>query len=244
MNRSSTNNQISTDPLEYFMHANGFATGNIAKVVTGSKYTAVMLKNRNIGVCANLGVRVDPRLPDFFSPNLSRSADRIIYNAYLNASLNTDVEGDNDVDICDLIDFANFKHISMIGFFKPVIDRLKIRGIECEVFDLMKKEAGLASESKKQEYLGRSDAIILTSTSVSNHTFPGIMSHVATGSNVYMLGPSSIMDPYFQSFGNIRMIFGTCFLRNDERVLEVIGNDGGTRDFQKFGIKKVFTISI
>ena len=39
------------------------------------------------------------------------------------------------------------------------------------------------------------------------------------------------------------MIFGTCFIKNDEQVLDVISNDGGTRDFQKFGVKKVLNLT-
>lgn len=221
----------------------GFDPRKIEKIITGSKYTAVMLKNGDIGVCANLGIKVDDDITDLHTPDLKKIADRIVFNAYLNALLNFRVAGDDNTDICDVIDFSNFKNISMIGYFKPVIERLKNDGIELNIFDLMKNDVGLVPDSEKSAFLKKSDAIILTSTSVSNNTFLETINNIPGDSHVYLLGPSSIMNRFFSVYGTIRMIFGTCFCKWDGRVLDVIGKDGGTRDFQKYGMKKVLNLT-
>ncbi|HNS17139.1 MAG TPA: DUF364 domain-containing protein [Bacteroidales bacterium] len=230
------------DPLEYFMGEYGFDQEKIEKFVTGMKYSAVMLKNGDIGVCANLGVSVDVRGKNALVPDLNNRASRIIYNAYLNALLNSRVSGMENTDICEAIDFGNVEHVTMIGYFKPVIDRLTNEGIDLKVFDLIKSEAGVIPDEEKSRYLSTSEAIILTSTSVSNGTFLEIMRQISGDSHVYLLGPSSIMHPFFTVYGQLRMIFGTGFFNRDERVLHVIEQGGGTRDFQKFGVKKVLNL--
>jgi len=52
-----------------------------------------------------------------------------------------------------------------------------------------------------------------------------------------MLGPSSIMVPEMLQYKNIKMIFGATFEKNDTRVLDIIKNHGGTRQFLKLGGK-------
>jgi len=45
------------------------------------------------------------------------------------------------------------------------------------------------------------------------------------------------MVPELLPYKNIKMIFGAAFERNDTRVLAVIENNGGTRQFLKLGGK-------
>ena len=47
------------EPLELLFVKYGFEIDKIKKIVSGAKYTAVMLMNGNIGVCANLGYTVN-----------------------------------------------------------------------------------------------------------------------------------------------------------------------------------------
>ncbi len=44
-----------TEPLEFLLSKYKFDTNEIVQISTGQRYTAVLLKGGNIGVCANLG---------------------------------------------------------------------------------------------------------------------------------------------------------------------------------------------
>ena len=73
--------------------------------------------------------------------------------------------------------------------------------------------------------------MILTSTSVFNGTFLDTVNATPEACHVYLLGPSSIMVPELLQYKNVKMIFGATFEKNDIRVLDVIENHGGTRQF-------------
>ena len=185
------------DPLEYCMNRYGFDRSKIASVVTGEKYTGVMLADGAVGVCANLQEIVDTNIRPDFVPDLGNLPHRIVYNAYLNALLNKPTPDINDIDICDLIDFKGFEKVSMIGFFKPVINRLRSKGIELNIFDLAKKDAALLPMEKLNTTLAHSDAVVLTSTSIFNRTFNKVLNCIPNEASTFLLGPSSIMDRFF-----------------------------------------------
>ncbi len=68
-------------------------------------------------------------------------------------------------------------------------------------------------------------------------TFLDIVNATPEECRIYMLGSSSIMLPEMLKYKNIKMIFGATFEKNDSRVLDVIENYGGTKQFLKFGGK-------
>ncbi len=83
----------------------------------------------------------------------------------------------------------------------------------------------------------------MTSTSVFNNTFHEIIKHTPDHCDIFMLGPSSIMTPDLFQYRNIKVICGSVFEKSDYSVLNIIENNGGTKDFLKVGNKKVLAKS-
>ncbi|MEA3444462.1 MAG: DUF364 domain-containing protein, partial [Bacteroidota bacterium] len=81
---------------------------------------------------------------------------------------------------------------------------------------------------------------ILTSTSLFNASFSNVISATSKNCDIFMLGPSSIMSPEMLQYQNIKMIFGTTFNKDDSRILNILKEGGGTRSFQKYGLKRIF----
>jgi hypothetical protein len=52
------NLKLNMEPLAFFLKEYNFDLDKIEKISSGEKYTAILLKNGNIGVCANLGHKV------------------------------------------------------------------------------------------------------------------------------------------------------------------------------------------
>ncbi|UCH96149.1 MAG: DUF4213 domain-containing protein [Candidatus Aminicenantes bacterium] len=122
---------IVTEPLTHYVQKHGVDTANIDKIVCGRKYSAVLLKSGNIGVCANLDNHVEIEIEELKTPDLKKIQHRIILNAYFNGKLNHLNHYEKNVDIFEDIDFKSYHDIVMIGFFKPLLakfnrDHIKI----------------------------------------------------------------------------------------------------------------------
>ena len=225
------------EPLELLLKKYNFDLKKIEKLTTGLKYTAILLKNGNIGVCANLGYKINTEINNYSNLNLQDFSHRIVLNAYFNALLNYSNKFNGNGDIFDIINFRKYKNVVMIGLFKPIVKKFQENNIPISVFDYRKSDPLLASNSKQKRLLRKADSVILTSTSIFNMTFINIINKTNDDCNIFMLGPSSIMTQELLQYRNIKMVFGATFKKFDNRILKVIQNDGGTRKFLKFGNK-------
>lgn len=229
------------EPLELLFLKYGFEIDKIKKIVTGSKYTAVMLRSGAIGVCANLGNVIKTGKNNYSNLDLTNLSHRIVLDAYLSALLNYCTQYKIG-DIFEAINFKKYNNVIMIGLFKPIVKIFQKNNIPLKVFDYKKSDTILTAMSAQEEALRKADAVILTSTSIFNLTFMDIIKNMKDECNIFMLGPSSIMAKEILKYRNIKMIFGATFNKFDERVLKIIDNDGGTRKFLKLGQKRITTI--
>ena len=58
------------EPLEYYYEKYHFTINNIERISTGRRYTAILLNNGNIGVCANLDHSISPKISNYSNLNL------------------------------------------------------------------------------------------------------------------------------------------------------------------------------
>jgi len=228
------------DPLFHYSHKIGYEPELIEKIVTGEKYTAVLLKNGNIGVCANLTTEFEVKSAIPTQINISSSTHRIIYTSYLNALLNYENTYNQKLDIFQAIDFKDYETITMIGYFIPLVKKFDNIGIDLNIFDNAMEDERLLPEEKKEEYVRTADCLIVSGTTIQNGTFSHLLSQTKEKCDIFLLGPSSIMNEDMFSNTTIKVIFGAIFEKNDESVLELIKEGHGTRDFIKFGQKVVF----
>lgn len=228
------------EPLTYFFENYSFEFKNIKKFFFGKIYTAVMLRNGSIGVCANLGEILNSEIIDFNNINFDNIKHRIILNAYYNAMFNNDNINYSCGDIMPFIDIEKYKNIVMIGYFRPVVEKFYSINKNISIFDLNDKTI-CKPMSEQKDYLSRCDLAIVTATTITNNTFFEIEKNCA--GDIYLLGPTSILHNYFFEFKNIKAIFGSIFTGQENTVLNLISNNFGTRDFLKFG-KKVYLQNI
>ncbi len=228
------------EPLHLLLNEYDIDISKIKSVSTGIRYSAVMLKNGNIGVCANLGNRKSITLKELQNPDLNNFQHRILITAYYNALLNYSNIYENDLDIFDAIDFSKYKNIHMTGLFRPIVNKFQENDIPVTVFDLSKNDPNLTPISQQRQNLKNADVIILSSTTIFNNTFMDLISNTSKNCDIFLLGPSSIMSKEILQYRNIKIIFGSVFEKNDKRILKIIEDGGGTQKFQKFGRKVYF----
>lgn len=229
------------EPLAHFYQLYGFDKNLIEKVVYGEKYIAVGLKNGNLGVCATLMNPLDSTLSELFIPDLSLLSHRIFYNAYLNALVNHRNVFNSTSDIFDKIDFRNSGNVVMIGYFHSLAEKFRNSGIPLTIFDLEDQSGDVEPLEKQIESVAEADTVVLTSTSVFNQTFLSLVNSTKTDSNVYLLGPSTILHPEMFCYRNVNILFGSLFEKNKEDVIDLIESGHGTPEFSKV-MRKVFLV--
>lgn len=226
------------DPLEKHQKKHAFDSKKVAEIFFGLKYTGILLTNGNIGVCANLDYQMNLEVVDW--GNLNDHGFRIIYHAYLNALHNYDGPYSHQGDIFELIDFKAYKNIVMVGHFVPLAARFEKENIPVHIFDKAKHSPELKPIQALHTYLAKADSVILTSTSIANNSFLPVIQSCAPDSKVFLLGPSSFMHKSLYEFRQIKAIFGVLFKKNDQEIINIIKNNGGTRDFLPRAQKVMF----
>jgi uncharacterized protein (DUF4213/DUF364 family) len=228
------------EPLKYFYQKYGFDISRIKRIAAGEKYLGLMIDDGRIGVCATLRKRVNVgSMKDKGFPDLDNHDHRLIYTAYLNALLNYESDYNDEKDIFDFINFGSYKKVVMIGDFRPLVKKFRQSGLNVSVFDLYSDSEVVIPIEHREKYLGEADGVILTATSIFNDTFVEILKSVNEKCDVFLLGPTAILDKKMKEYRNVKVVFGTVFKKNDHLILDIIADNEGTRHFQKFG-KKVY----
>jgi uncharacterized protein (DUF4213/DUF364 family) len=227
------------EPLSHFYSKFGFDPGSVNHLVCGEYYVGLMLNTGEIGVCSRLRSKVDLDIQDLNPIDLENMSHRIVLTAYYNAQLNYSNDFSGASDIFDKINFEKYRNIVMIGYFQSLLKKFQNKNIELTVFDNTVNKPEVADSEKQKFAVENAEAIILTGTSIFNNTFYEIMSWTESGSDIFVLGPSTILHPDMFQYGNISVLFGALFNENDMNLLSLIEQGKGTRDFLPY-MKKVY----
>jgi uncharacterized protein len=118
----------------------------------------------------------------------------------VNSLIAADVEKYSGIDGIDVVyEVGKGKNISVIGHF-PYLEKLsKI----AKNFWIIEKHPrpGDVSEKEGLNYLPVSDIVVISGTTLINHTLEGILSHCKPQSVKMLLGPSTPMTPVLFDFG-------------------------------------------
>jgi uncharacterized protein (DUF4213/DUF364 family) len=235
-----TNYPGNIDPLELLLSKHAFDLSLIDQIATGQKYTGIMLRNGQIGVCANLNNLVCTEKNEYQEINICNIVHRIILTAYFNALLNYSEFTKEGKDIAEDINFRKYSNLVMIGYFRSLVNYFKIENIPLTIFDMRRDDKTITEMAVQKQVLLKADAVILTSTAFFNQTFSDIIQTIKSDCHVFLLGPSSIMAEEMRLYKKIKKIFGATFSNSDHRILEIIRKNGGTRDFLKYENKRIF----
>ena len=105
-----------------------------------------------------------------------------------------------------LLEHARGKNVAMVGHF-PFVDRLKPELANLWVLELDPRAGDIPSE-QAPDYLPKADMVVITATTLINHTFEGLLSLCKPASRVLLLGPSTPLSPALFDHG-IDLLCGT-----------------------------------
>jgi uncharacterized protein len=132
-----------------------------------------------------------------FSENISKASLGL---ASINSLIDVDRAKCADIDGLKFIyEIGNGKNISVIGHFPYLQD---LENIASNIWIIEKHpKPGDLSEESGQDYLPRSDIVVISGTTLINHTLPGILSLCKEKSIKMLLGPTTPMSEVFFDHG-------------------------------------------
>ena len=139
-------------------------------------------------------------------------------------------------DLLDHLEITPDDIVSMVGFFGPLIPEIRKKAGKFYVFDKSGRGDALPPEEMKK-YLPSSTIVLVTATTLINKTFEGIIELSRSAREICLLGPSSPLYPHIMGDYGITVIAGVR-VKDPDRVLLVVSQGGGTRNF-KDAVEKV-----
>ncbi len=148
--------------------------------------------------------------------------------ASINAVLNDSKEDWGEGNVLDAFDIKGSETFGMVGEFHPILSKVKSMTEKIYVFEQNVEESSHRMSSDMiPHYLPLCDVVVITATSIINHTFDDIYSHCKNARKVCLLGPSTPLCPDVFGKYNITLLAGSVVIDPD-LILQVVSQGGGT----------------
>lgn len=231
----------------------GARNRKLKDVRAGLGYTCVMLDDGSCGLaytfrnqlgrCCGIiadaggliGRGVDETVLWARDGNLLKAAIGI---ASINAVINRMQENWETGNVTSALEAGPDDTLGMVGEFKPILNKVKDKTRANYVFELGAAEgSGLYPSETIPQYLPKCSVVVLTATSVINHTFDQIIPYCAHARQVCIVGPSTTLCPEVFRRYSVTMLAGSV-VKEPEQVLRIVSQGGGTMSM-KPAVKQV-----
>ncbi|KAA0258659.1 hypothetical protein FHQ18_05745 [Deferribacter autotrophicus] len=167
----------------------------------------------------------------FFSDDLLESS---IGLATINSVLNN---GQKDTrEITERFDFKN-KNVAIVGYFKPVIEKIKDIVKNLYIFEL-KTFPNILPPNLAKFYLPNCDIVIISGTTLINKTTEDFLCYCSDTSVKIIMGPSTPLSNELSKFSNIAGSFV-----KDDNILDAISKGAGMKGIKPYIEKRWLTKS-
>lgn len=215
----------------------------VADVRAGLGYTCVMLEDgacglaytfRNeLGDCCGImsvagtmiGMGAEEMIPWANSGNRLKAA---IGLAAINAAINKPETNWDTGNVLEAIDVGPSDTFGMVGNFTPILQSVKRKTDNIFVFEQhVQPGSGLYPSESIPEYLPKCDVLVVTATSIINHTFDDIAPYWKNAGQVCLVGPSTPLCPeVFKEYG-VTLLAGSV-VKDPGLLLQIVSQGGGT----------------
>ncbi len=223
------------------------ARRSVTDVRIGLGYTAVLLDSGGCGLAysfrAEAGVTcslldeagtltgrpASELLPWLLKPNVLQSAVGL---ATVNALVQPEKDQLVSGDLADLLAVEPDWTVGMVGYFGPVITKLRERASRVLVFERrVSDEPDVYPDWAAFEMLPHCQAVVISATTLINHTFDVLCESARSANVLAVLGPSApLLTEPFRRRG-VTYVSGVV-VRDSARVLQIVSQAGGTRNFR------------
>lgn len=152
--------------------------------------------------------------------------------AALNALLPTP-DAAEESDIIDLLPVQSEDSVGMVGYFGPLVGPLKTRVSALYVFERKANQSyGILPESAAREFIPDCQVVLISATTILNHTIDGLLDLCKGAREIAILGPSTPFLPEVFRHRGITLLSGVEVV-DPAQILRIVSEGGGTRQFGK-----------
>jgi uncharacterized protein (DUF4213/DUF364 family) len=142
-------------------------------------------------------------------------------------------QGAAESDVLDILQVGSEDTVGMIGYFGPLVGPVKKSAGALHVFERKPiPELGVLPDSAAGGLLPQCQIVILSATTLLNHTITGLLDSCITAREVVILGPSTPFLPEPFKKRGVTILSGVQVIDGNQ-VLRVVSEAGGTRNFGK-----------
>ncbi len=215
----------------------------ILDIRAGLGYTSVLLSDggcglaytfrNDLGACCTsmekagklIGMNAEEVIPWLMEDNRLKAA---IGLATANAVFNTNAESYGHGNVIDEISIESSDTFGMIGEFRPILTKVRAKAKQVYVFEQKPNLGeGLYSEQQIPHLLPQCSVIVITSTSIINHTIDEILPYCANAKQVCLVGASTPLIPELFRALPITLLAGVV-VTNADLLLQIVSQGGGT----------------
>jgi uncharacterized protein (DUF4213/DUF364 family) len=132
------------------------------------------------------------------------------------------------VDVLDLVNIQASDHVVMVGFFGPLMPRLRQTGCRLDILELNREKPGTLPPEEGHAPLAACSVAIITATAIVTGTIDELLDGVGSPRTVIVLGPSSFMRPEVFSGTPVTHVAGVR-IHDASAVEKIVSEGGGTR---------------
>ncbi|MEA3471283.1 MAG: DUF364 domain-containing protein, partial [Thermodesulfobacteriota bacterium] len=138
---------------------------------------------------------------------------------------------EEEIDTIDLMGLTREDRIAMIGFFQPLVERIRKRGLNLFVIERDERRIEIPDDETRDRVLKECTVAIITATSIINDTLEDILRRLGDTRHVALLGPST---PLCQEIfrGTPVNHLGGSVVTDVRRVMQIISEGGGTPEMR------------
>jgi len=120
----------------------------------------------------------------------------------------------------------------MVGNFGPILSRVQSMTDKIYVFEQhIPKNSGFYPEEAIPRYLPDCDVIVITATSIINHTADGVIGCCGRAREICVVGPSTPLCPEVMGRYGITLLAGS-IVNDPEKLLRIVSQGGGTMNMK------------
>lgn len=136
-----------------------------------------------------------------------------------------------DGDVLDQLDLRPDDRVGMVGNFGPLVGPLQQRARSLSIFERIERAAGLLRpQAEAVTALPRCQVVLLTATSIINHTLDSLLKATRGCREVVLLGASTPLLKDSFSRSQVTMLCGVV-VQKPKLVLRAVSEGGGMRQF-------------
>ncbi len=148
--------------------------------------------------------------------------------AAINAVLN-DAQKDYEAgNVIQTLDVGEADTFGMVGEFRPILAAVREKTKNIYVFEQNVKAGGMLHPSEDiPAFLPKCDVVVVTATSIINHTIDEILPQCQKARAVCLVGPSTTICPDVLGKYGVTLLAGS-IVSDAPRVLDIVSQGGGT----------------